>query len=195
VIAASALAVTASAVSAIQACHSPPEGGSNTCLTLEPLGNGVCSVLVGIDVDMSQQYAQAIIDHYQVNGGVHWAFGPVLMAHDHDNPQDDTSGLAEVFLTAGWPVAWESGLSAEFSTVVGSHVLNEDTDGRDEVYARVELHDPFSGISRRFRSGIITGDNYWDCFSVVAVPEPQPDPEPDPQPDPFPEPICGPNPC
>ena len=190
----SVLAVTASAVSAIQACHWPPEGGSNTCLTITRLDNGVCSIHVGIDVHMSPDDAQFIIDHHGAIGWWSRPFGAQVMAHDHDNPDDDTSGLGEVPTTEG-PVVWARGLSVGFATVFGSSVLNEDADGRDEVYARVELHDPAYPEPRRFRSGIITGDDYWDCFNGRPDPVPDPEPEPEPEPDPIPEPDCGPIRC
>jgi hypothetical protein len=149
-LAASAVAVTASAASAQMACHWPPEGGSNTCLTIVALGNDVYSIHVGIDVHMSQQEAQAIID---ANGGA--PFGALIMADDEGY---DTTSMFEV--PATWVVAGEGGLSAEFDLQVGSDALNEDKDGRDEVYARVILYDPrYYPTPRIFESGQIAG--YW----------------------------------
>ena len=42
------------------ACNYP--WGSNTCLSITRLGNGIWGVLVGIDVNMSRQQAQAILN-------------------------------------------------------------------------------------------------------------------------------------
>ena len=151
-IAASAVAVTASAVSATMACNFPPQGGSNTCLTIEPLGNDIYIIHVGIDVEMSRQDAQTLIN---ANYGV--PFGTLIMAHDHDRTSDDTASLFEVPTT--WVVAGDGGLSAEFNLQVGSDALDEDKDGRDEVYARVILYDTRYPQPRIFESGIIT-DNY-----------------------------------
>jgi hypothetical protein len=67
-LAGSALAVTASDAAERKACHWPPEGGSNTCLTITRLDNGLCSIRVGIDVQMGPDYAQFIIDHHGAIG-------------------------------------------------------------------------------------------------------------------------------
>ena len=156
VIAASVVAVTTSAALAQMACNWPPEGGSNTCLTLENQGAGIYNVRVGIDVYMSQQEAQYLID---VNGGL--PFGVEVLAHDHDDPADDTSGLVEVNeiyqVSAG-----ANGLFGNFERKISCHILNEDKDGRDEVVVRVSLYDPRYPKPRQFHSGIIVG-YYEDC--------------------------------
>ena len=130
-------------------CNYPP--GSNTCLTLKYLGNAVFSVHVGIDVDMSRQDAQDIIN----------APGEPFVAHimgdDGHGPLHDQV-LFAVPMTAGWPVAGEGSLSAEFDETVAHWKLNDDSDGRDEVYARVKLFDSRTGQTRIFTSGKIVGD-------------------------------------
>jgi hypothetical protein len=159
------------------ACYHPPEGGSNTCLTITVVEDpgfspgADCELHVGIDVQMSRQAAQALI---AAKGG--HPFGVVLMAHDHDNPDDDTSGLVELTeLTP--PVAGEQGLSAEFHEFISKQRIDEDRgDESDEVYVRVELSDPSVPGPRRFRSGIITGDGR-RCF-FTGAPDPNPDPDP-----------------
>jgi hypothetical protein len=155
VITASAWAVTASAVSAEMACHWPPEGGSNTCLTIEPVGNGFYSVHVGIDIQMSPQAAQTII----AENGRGWGqpLAALIMAHDHDDPAADTTGLFE--LHPQWVAAGNDGLSAEFyDNEVHSSQLNED-DGQDEVCARVILYfDSSTNLERIFHSGCISGN-------------------------------------
>jgi hypothetical protein len=155
-IAASALAVIASAASAEMACNAPPEGGSNTCLTIEPQGNHyVYPVHVGIDIQMSRQDAQTIIDE----NGRGWGqpLAALIMAHDHDDPADDTTGLFE--LHPIYVTAWDGGLSAEFSLQVGAEAFDEDKDGEDEVCARVILYfDPHTNQERIFHSG---------CFCIA----------------------------
>jgi hypothetical protein len=141
-----ALAEAATVPAPGPACNYPP--GSNTCLTIEYLGNDIWSVLVGIDVYMSHQEAQAI-----VNAGGE-LFVAVIMANDHDDPADDTSGLFEVPRTEIW--VWDGGLSASFYIEVGSAALNEDRDHwLDEVCARVWLHDNLRGRTDIFHSGVL----------------------------------------
>ena len=99
---------------------------------------------------MSRQEAQSI-----VNAGGE-LFVAVIMANDHDNPADDTTGLFEVPRT--WLEVWDGGLSASFSIVVGSGALNEDRDRwLDEVCARVWLHDNLRGRTDIFHSGVLLG--------------------------------------
>ncbi len=163
VIAGSALAVTASTASATQACNWPREGGSNTCLTIAPTNTVRCPIHVGIDVQMSRQEAQALMD---AEGGN--PFGTMLMANDHDDPYRDTAGLFEVFMAPGWPKAGDEGLSAEFYREVTYRDVDEDKDGSDEVYARVALHDPRYPKPRLFHSGIIK-DNYAGCRTGAVI--------------------------
>jgi len=156
-VAGSAVALTATAAAAADPhCNYPY--GSNTCLTIEDIGWGISRVLVGIDVQMSQQEAQYLID---ANGGR--PFVVQLLAHDHDDPADDTSGLGEFDLNdprISWSVsAWEGGLSGSFAIEIASYILNEDKDGRDEIVARVELYDPHYPGPAPFHSGIVVG--YW----------------------------------
>lgn len=147
------LVLSASAASAAMRCKSPPEGGSNTCLTIENQGFGIYKVVVGIDVQMSQQQAQSIID---ANGGQ--PFVAILLAHDHDDPARDTTGLGEFDANSSRSV-WVTpdGLSGSFEVLVAQQVLDEDKDGRDELVARVLLNDPRYPSPRKFHSGIITG--------------------------------------
>jgi hypothetical protein len=150
VLAASALALTASAASATMACHYPE--GSNTCLTIEPLGNRYYAVKIGIDIYMTRQEAEALIT---------WArycwpqpcglFSARLWGED---PGGDP-GLFTV--PVSWVAAWEGGLSAEFDLTVYSSRLNEDTDGRDEIYASVDMTDYRTGQRLWFTSGLVVG--------------------------------------
>jgi hypothetical protein len=162
VIAGSALALTAAAAAAADPhCNYPY--GSNTCLTLEDQGGGIYNTRVGIDIRMSQEEAQYLID---VNGGA--PFGVEVLAHDHDDPADDTSGLFEIGdepddlyqVSAG-----ANGLSGNFEEKVSCLIFNEDNDGPDEVVARVTLYDPnYPGGVVQFHSGIIVR-NFENCLS------------------------------
>ena len=136
-IAASALAVTASVASAETLCNSSSQ--ANTCMTIVGPGQpGVKLVHVGIDVYMSQQDAQAIID----GGGWFWV---VVYGADPGNDQY----LFPLPIKEGWPAAGVTSLSAEFETLVGQSELDENV-GRDEVYARILLFDPRTGLTRTF---------------------------------------------
>jgi hypothetical protein len=96
-------------------------------------------VHVGIDVRMSQQDAQNIID----GGGAINARMYGADAVFDDNLQG---------VTRSWVSAWEGGLSAEFDRSISGGVLDEDPEGVDEVYARVSLYVPSSGVTRNFNS-------------------------------------------
>ena len=150
VIALSALALTASAASATMACNYPP--GSNTCLTIESLGNRWYAVKIGIDIYMTRQEAQALIDWARVC----W---PQPCGLFTTRLFGDDSGGDPYLLTVpmSWVAAGEGGLSAEFDLVVYSTRLNEDTDGRDELYAMVRMTDYDTGTSWAFTSGLVVG--------------------------------------
>lgn len=132
------------------ACNYP--WGSNTCLSITRLGNGIWGVLVGIDVHMSRQQAQAILNA----GGE--LFVAVIMANDHPNPANDTTGLFEVpRIQMG---VWDGGLYASFYLEVGSSFLDEDRGQHnqiDEVCARVWLHNNLGGGPVIFHSGCLWG--------------------------------------
>jgi hypothetical protein len=147
----SALALTASAAAAAQACN--PVLGSNTCLTIEFQGSNVYRVLVGIDVYMRQDEAQDIIA--LTPGGN--PFFVAIMDDDGGGPLSDRV-LFPVPIAPGWPRAGEVGLSAEFETLVSGSQLNGDNDS-DEVYARVVLFDPRDRQTYILTSGVIT-DNF-----------------------------------
>jgi hypothetical protein len=104
-------------------------------------------VHVGIDVNMSQQDAQNIID----GGG-----SITARMYGSDSIFDDN--LQGV--TRSWWSAWEGGLSAEFDRSICGGVLDEDPEGVDEVYALVSLYDPRSGGTRTFRSDEVDA-SFW----------------------------------
>jgi hypothetical protein len=96
-------------------------------------------VHVGIDVNMSQQDAQNIIDGGGDITARMWGSDTVF--------DDNLQGV-----TRSWVSAWEGGLSAEFDRSMSGGVLDEDPEGEDEVYALVSLYVPSSGNTRTFRS-------------------------------------------
>jgi hypothetical protein len=96
-------------------------------------------VHVGIDVTMSRQDAQNIIDGGGAITARMWGSDPVF--------DDNLIGV-----TRSWVSAWDGGLSAEFDRSVSGSVLDEDPEGLDEVYALVSLYVPVSGTTRTFRS-------------------------------------------
>lgn len=110
-----------------------PKPTHNVCLTIYPLSDGNYKVTLGIDVHMSQQDAQAIIDR----PGDPFT-GKVLGSDSSHDPKQFLFNvpLDRVHATAGF------GLSADFSTIVSPDHLNEDdSPGNrvDEVFGRVRL--------------------------------------------------------
>jgi hypothetical protein len=118
---------------------------SNTCLFIANLGDRRFSVHVGIDVYMSQQDAQSIINS-----------GPGLSAalYGDDGHRVTDQFLTGIPLTAVWASS-ASGLSAEFDVVVDQWRLNEDSEPNDvdEIVAQVGLFVPGSHSVSFFRSG------------------------------------------
>ena len=118
-----------------------PLSGSNVCLTITDVGGGVYSVHVGIDVSMSRSAAQTIINQPGQ------AFYADLIG---DDPSYDNA-LTPIPLT--YETFGDEGLSAEFDGFVSGSTLNEDWEGRDEVYARVRLFDTRYNSPRTFTTG------------------------------------------
>ncbi|MBG0831492.1 hypothetical protein HS041_27520 [Planomonospora sp. ID67723] len=116
-----------------RACTTRPT--HNVCLTIYPLDDGNYKVTLGIDVHMSQQDAQAIIDRPgdPFTGRV---FGS-------DSSNEPKQFLFAVPLDRDTVIATaEFGLSAGFSTIVSPDQLNEDNSPGnrvDEVFGRVRL--------------------------------------------------------
>jgi hypothetical protein len=116
---------------------------SNTCLYITNLGDHRYAVHVGIDVYMSQQDAQNII-----NSG----FRPWADLWGDDGAVGRSGYLTDIPLTYPYPVASSTGLSAEFDIEVAQKLLNED-DGVDEIVALVHLYIPASQWTYIYRSG------------------------------------------
>ena len=114
------------------------------CILISRYGLNDFQIYVGIDVVMSQQYAQSVID---LPGEPFSA-----MVYGEDPIWDDF--LMYLPLTGTW--AWSGGLSAEFWAVANGR-LNEDGGGdKDEIFAEVSLFLPWPATSRSFRTSTIT---------------------------------------
>jgi hypothetical protein len=123
-----ALALTAGPASAAQTCTGRAD--SNLCLSIDRRADGNYNVHVGIDVHMPLYQAQEYVDDVGVPFSV-WLRG------DDGKPAEY---LFRVPITALVATS-ESGLSADFNTVVSGAALDEDRGGVDEVRARVTLID------------------------------------------------------
>jgi hypothetical protein len=121
-----------------------------TCLTLAHHTSGLIDVHIGIDVYMSQQDAQAIINYSPGEEFSAKIFG--------DDPSYDNA-LINVPVTG--VSAWEGGLSADFHSVATFQQLNEDNgyfDGYvDELYGRISLYDGRWNRTRTFYTSTISG--------------------------------------
>lgn len=123
----SALALTASVASAKMACNYPPGGGSNTCLTITNLGNGIYSVLVGIDVHESAAEVQRLLNDAQAAGRP--LFTALLKA---DDPGSNDATLSQV--PVSWVAGGAGGLSAEFHIPTDFVVTPEGVEVKSSVH-------------------------------------------------------------
>lgn len=124
----SVIAVSATAASAERTCSGSP-GRYDICFYITPTGTGLYDVHVGIDIFIGRLDAEAILA--QPGDPVDaWAMG--------DDPFFDN---AEFRIPLSWVAAGDHGLSAEFDLRVPYAALDEDSDGGDELFARVRLFD------------------------------------------------------
>lgn len=128
--------------------HDPYFIEYNACLRLDDLGSFLWNAHVGIDVYMNEQYAREII-----------ACGARFQASLWGEDGTYDQFITNLPLRAGWPSAGPSGLGAEFMKTVHSSQLNEDSDGQDELYARVSYYDCHAGRTgtRSYQTGMIRG--------------------------------------
>jgi hypothetical protein len=120
-----------------------PDGSYNICITITDLGNDIYNVHVGIDVDMSQSQAQAIINR---PGN---AFIADLRASDPSF--DNFIG----WITHTSEGVGPNGIGADFDALFSGAALDEDWEGIDEVYARVRLYPTPTSSPRTFNSNKI----------------------------------------
>jgi hypothetical protein len=128
-----AVALTAAPASAAQTCTGKPD--SNLCLSINQRPDGDFDVHVGIDVHMPLDRAQEYVDD------VGDPFTVWIRAEDGDELDENLFSVPITTLVA----TSESGLSADFDTVVEGRDLDEDTGGTDEIRAQVILTDTDTG--------------------------------------------------
>lgn len=144
-------AVTASAAGANELTCKTEPNRYTICFSITDITNGPhFTVHIGIDVAMSQQAAQDIIN----------APGEEFSAKLYgDDPLFDNA-VKSIWVTSSW--AWEGGLSAEFDVGILAEQLDEDSDGgTDELYGLVKLYVPDSGVTRTFQT-----NNIEDSFQL-----------------------------
>jgi len=112
----------------------------NSCLYIANLGGNMYSVHVGIDIYMSQQDAQNII-----NSG----FRPTAALYGDDGSLNYRTTIP----LTGNPTAWSGGYSDEFDKVVSGSLLNEDDDGVDEIIAKVSQYFPAAQRTVTYKTG------------------------------------------
>nr|GID84021.1 hypothetical protein Ade03nite_29450 [Actinoplanes derwentensis] len=138
--AALALATTAVPAQAapVRACAGQA-GVFNACLTIEgTLTPNVWRVTAGLDRYMSQAACEAILPVGE--------FGGALYSND-DGFLDE--------LTLAWVACGPAGLGVEFVEDEPYYVLDEDTDGKDELYAKINYFNPTTGRSEVYQTGLV----------------------------------------
>ena len=115
----------------------------NVCILISHRGFNAYDIHVGIDVVMSQEYAQSIID---LPGE------PFSASLYGDDPIWDDHLM---YLGYAGISAWPGGLSAEFHATAFSEQLDEDGGESDEIFAEVWLFLPWPATSRSFRTNTV----------------------------------------
>jgi hypothetical protein len=107
-----------------------------------PNNDGVCRVIVGVDINMSEADARTFLAHPGQEATARlWA---------DDFADDNDLGAVPVDFPE-WPQAWAGGYSVEFTNLVGCSHFNEDP-GRDEIYAQITFDDFRTGRTHRVNS-------------------------------------------
>jgi hypothetical protein len=125
-------------------------GVSTACLKFDYNGFLWYSVNWYLDVELPAQYAREIAD---CDPNI-WKWKSELWGDDGGPGKDDliTTSIAR----PGFPIAGPDYVHAEFTNpAVHSTQLDEDTDGRDELYGVLSFVDCHNGITRRFRTAQI----------------------------------------
>ena len=131
---------SATAASASETCRSDRGAGDFNCFSID--GSGFMQVRIGINIFMSPQDAQAILDcPGQELTAALW--GDDLFSDDY---------LTQIALNRAGVFSGEgtSYLDAEFLDMVDTHTLDEDWDGGDEVHGTVTMHDCRTNRNRTF---------------------------------------------
>jgi hypothetical protein len=145
------IATSSPAAAAEQHCNF--NANFNACLTLTDKGYFWYDATVGLDVHMSQQYAQWLVDCPHVVRSTIWG----------DDGGSNRSRIRDLVLSPGWPdtVADPDGYGVRLFTLdINSEELNEDgDDDRDEFYATIQYLDCMTGFwSPEYRTGEFVGD-------------------------------------
>ncbi|GIE28118.1 hypothetical protein Ait01nite_011630 [Actinoplanes italicus] len=137
------IATPAQAAQLAQACTRPTVA-YHACLTVESTSVfNEYKITAGLDSFMSQQYAGEV-----VAGG---AFTANLYA---DDPGGSDRLIASIPLA--WVGAGAEGLGQEHAIWMSCRYLNEDTDGKDELYAHISWFDPHNGQWTTRQTGIVS---------------------------------------
>lgn len=137
-----AITVSAATASADQTCTGNTR--YDICLWIRPIGGDMYNVHVGFDYKIGRADAQAIID--QPGDPVDaWIMG--------DDPFFDN---AEFNVPLQVVSAADFGLSADFDINVPYAALDEDSDGGDELYARVRVFDNRTAGDETFRTNTLS---------------------------------------
>ena len=115
---------------------------------VQRLGNGICQVRVGLDVNMSESDALAFIAHPGEEATV------ALWGDDFRYDDYVTSVPVDA---PAWPQAWAGGYSVEFTKQLGCSLLNEDPEGQAEIYARIRFGDFRTGVTHYANTNLRTG--------------------------------------
>jgi len=143
------IATSSPAAAAEQHCNY--NANFNACLTLTYKGFFWYDATVGLDVHMSQQYAQWLVDCPHVVRSTIWG----------DDGGSNRSRIRDLVLSPGWPGAGPDGYGVEMYTInINADELNEDgDDDRDEFYATIQYLDCMTGFwSPEYRTGEFVGD-------------------------------------
>lgn len=110
--------------------------------------DGWCFIRVGVDIQMSEADAISFLDHPGEEATARlWG----------DDPYSDDR-LDPLSVDRGWPRTWAGGYSVEYSLWIGCGFLDEDGDGRDEIYAQITFDDFRTGQRHVANSANRTGN-------------------------------------
>jgi hypothetical protein len=139
--------LTAAPASAAQTCTGRTD--SNLCLSIDRRTDGRFNVHVGIDVHMPLDQAQEYV------GDAGDPFIVRIRGEDSGRPAE----FLFVVPITGLGASSESGLSADFDTIVSGSALDEDQGATDEIIAQVTLVDTdTNSVAGIFNSNRIVGN-------------------------------------
>jgi hypothetical protein len=137
-----AITVSASVASAERTCSGSTR--VDICFWVTPLGGDQYNVHVGFDFKIGRLDAEAIMAQPGDPADA-WVMG-----------SDTFFDNAEFRVPIQLAVASDLGLSIDFDINVPYAALDEDSDGADELYARVRVFDNRTPGDETFRTGVLT---------------------------------------